>query len=74
MQIRVRLIGAFRIERFKEEIREVASETRVQQIVDELQISNRILGIVLINGVHARVEDVLQDGDTLSLLPILGGG
>ncbi len=74
MQIRVRLIGAFRIERFKEEIREVASESRVQQIVDELQISNRILGIVLINGVHAGVEDILQDGDTLSLLPILGGG
>ena len=74
MQIRVRLIGALRIDRFKEEIRELATETRVQQVVDELQISNRILGIVLINGGHARVEDILQDGDTLSLLPILGGG
>lgn len=74
IEIKVKLIGAFRIERFKEEIRELPTGTRVQEIVDDLQIPSRALGIVLINGIHARAEDTLQDGDTLSLLPILGGG
>jgi molybdopterin converting factor small subunit len=32
------------------------------------------LGIVLINGRHAWVERVLQEGDTLSLFPLVGGG
>lgn len=74
MEIKVKLIGAFRIDRLKEEVRELPADTMVQDIVDELQIPNRILGIVLVNGVHARVDDMLSDGDILSLLPILGGG
>lgn len=74
MQVKVRLVGAFRIDRFKEECAEYPEETRVQEIVTRLQIPERALGTVLINGIHARIDDVLKDGDTLALLPILGGG
>lgn len=74
MQIKVRLIGAFRIDRFKEKDSEYPSGTRVEEIVDQLKISRRALGTVLINGLHARIDDTLVDGDTLALLPILGGG
>lgn len=74
MQIKVRLIGAFRIDRFKEMDSEYPVGTRVAEIVEQLKISRRALGTVLINGIHARIDDTLDDGDTLSLLPILGGG
>jgi len=74
MQVTVRLIGAFRIDRFKEEIAEYPNGTQVETIFNQLLIPRRALGTVLINGIHARLEDVLHEGDTLVFLPILGGG
>ena len=74
MQIRVRLIGAFRLERFKEKIMAYPDGTKVEVIFAQLQIPRRALGTVLINGSHASLDAVLTDGDTLALLPILGGG
>ena len=74
MQIKVRLIGAFRIDRFKENSDDYPAGTTVSEIVDQLQIPRRSVGIVLLNGLHAKLESPLNDGDTLSLLPILGGG
>ena len=74
MQITIRLYGVLRIDRFKEEVCEYPDGTSVQVIVDELEFPDHLFDLVLINGVHARVEDVLKDGDTLSLLPLLDGG
>ena len=74
MEVKIKLFGAFRIERFKEEVLEFPPATKVQEVVDMLQIPEHLLGIVLINGVHASVADVLKCGDALSLLPLLGGG
>ena len=74
MQITVRLIGAFRLERFKEKVAEYPADTRVDEIVRQLQIPERALGTVLINGVHAAKDARLNNSDTLALLPILGGG
>jgi len=74
MQVTVRLIGAFRIDRFKEKITEYPDGTQVETIFNELLIPRRALGTVLINGIHARLEDALNDGDNLAFLPILGGG
>lgn len=74
MQIKVRLIGALRIDRFKEKVADYPVDTRVVEIVEQLQIPQRSLGTVLINGLHAGINDPLREGDTVALLPILGGG
>ena len=74
MQIKVRLIGAFRIGRFKEELREYPAGTSIRDVVTSLQLPEQILGIVLINGTHAEFADILLDGDQLTILPILEGG
>ncbi|NOY12428.1 MAG: MoaD/ThiS family protein [Deltaproteobacteria bacterium] len=74
MQIRVKLFGVFRIDRFKEENRDYPPGIRVREVVDELSIPGVLLGIILINGVHSNGDAILQDGDSLSLLPLLGGG
>ncbi len=74
MNVKIKLFGAFRIDRFKEKVLELPPDTKVQEVVDKLQVPQQLLGIVLINGTHACISDVLTDGDTLSLLPLLGGG
>lgn len=74
MQVKVRLIGSFRTDRFKERINEYPSKTKVREVVEQLLIPAQSLGVVLINGTHAQIDHVLNDGDTLSLLPLLSGG
>lgn len=74
MNVAIELIGIFQIGRFKEAVREYPPGTCVRKVVDELRIPNPLLGIVLINGVHAGVEDVLNDGDRVCLLPFIDGG
>lgn len=74
MEVTIALSGAFRIGRFKEAVRDYPPGTRVRDVVEEMQFPDHLLGIVLINGVHAGIDDLLHEGDTLTLLPILGGG
>lgn len=74
MKVTIQLIGTFRIGRFEEVVREYPSATSVREIIDELRLSTPLLGTVLVNGIHAGFEDSLKDGDTVCLLPILGGG
>jgi len=74
MDIKVRLVGCFRVGRFVEEARQYRIGTSIREVVDCLELPEQVLGIVLVNGVHAGLENRLQDGDCLTILPILGGG
>jgi len=74
MQVRVKLVGAFRIGRFKEKSLEFDQGVTVQDVVDSLQLPVKILGIALVNGVHAEFSDFLSEGDRLTLMPVLDGG
>jgi molybdopterin converting factor small subunit len=74
MNVTVILVGPFRINRFHEEVREYPSATCVQDVIDDLKLPIPLLGTVLINGIHAGVEDLLHDGDTVCLLPFMDGG
>jgi hypothetical protein len=74
MHVIIKLVGIFRMGRFNEAVREYPADTCVREVVDELRIPDPLLGIVLINDIHAGIDDVLNDGDTLCLLPLLDGG
>ncbi|WP_303722634.1 MoaD/ThiS family protein [Malonomonas rubra] len=74
MQIRVRLVGAFRVGRFTEQTQDYPCGSSVKDVVARLQLPEQILGIALINDTHATFTDLLHDGDKLTLLPILEGG
>lgn len=74
MHITVSLHGVLRIDRFKREIRSYPVGSCVQNIIEDLKISPILLGIILINEVHANSDSLLHDGDTLMLLPLLEGG
>jgi hypothetical protein len=74
MEVTILLIGPFRIGRFEEEVRGYLSATCVQEVIDGLHLPMPLLGTVLVNGIHAGVEDLLHDGDTVCFLPFLDGG
>jgi molybdopterin synthase sulfur carrier subunit len=74
MKITVKLVGVFCIGRFKNDVQEYPSGIKVVEVIDNLQLPKDILGIILINGAHADEQEILKDGDNLSLLPLLDGG
>lgn len=73
MNITVKLYGSLCIGRFSSELRNYPEQTDMAAIAQDLGISPEYL-IRLRNGLHASFDEVLQDGDTVSLLPMLDGG
>lgn len=74
MKIYVSLISSLSVGRFESEMREYPEIINVRQIVEDLGILEKDVGVVLINKKHASFEDSLNEGDTLLLLPLLDGG
>ena len=74
MNVTVKLVGVFRIDRFKEQRCTLNCGCRATDVIDSLKLSRQLLGIILVNGVHASEEVLLQDGDCLTLMPLLEGG
>jgi len=46
----------------------------VLQVLNQLKIPKEIPKIILINGLQKKVEDVLREGDTVSVFPPIAGG
>jgi len=74
MQVTIKLFATFREGRFAVDKREYTQGTKVGLIVDELDIPREQLGIVMVNSRHVDLDHKLQDGDTLALFPLVGGG
>lgn len=75
MKITIKLFATFRDGRFLVSEREVADSTRVADVAAALDIPEKAIGIVLIDGRHCRdLATPLHDGASLSLFPLVGGG
>jgi sulfur-carrier protein len=74
MQITVKLFATFRNGRFKVALQEFPEGIVCRTIVLGLGLTEEEIGIVLVNGRHGTLDHVLQDGDTLALFPLVGGG
>jgi sulfur carrier protein len=53
---------------------EIDDHTRVQDILSRLDIPDEIPKIILINGIHGKREQILKEGDVLSIFPPVAGG
>jgi sulfur carrier protein len=53
---------------------EVDDHTRVQDVLSRLNIPDDIPKIILINGIHGKKEQILKEGDVLSVFPPVAGG
>lgn len=74
MNVTVKLFATFRTGRFNLENREYQSGTTVKSIIEELDLPEDDIGATLVNGRHVEEDYQLQDGDTLSIFPLVGGG
>jgi len=74
MQVTVKLFASFQKGRFKIEIREYPDRTPIGTVVRELNIPEGEVGILLLNAVHAKMDQPLADGDLLAIFPLVGGG
>ena len=53
---------------------EIDGHTRVQDILANLKISEEMPKIILVNGIHGKKDQVLKEGDVLSIFPPVAGG
>ena len=74
MVITVKLFAHFRHGRFKEDVRPWREGTRCGDIVHELGLRAGELGIVMVNGEHAPLDQTLEPRDVLAIFPLVGGG
>lgn len=72
--IEVRLFATFRDGREKVIFLEANNFTSVKDIVHHLNLPEKELAIILINGFHSKVDDFIKDNDVLALFPPIGGG
>ncbi len=74
MNITVKLFATFRNGRFKADQQERPEGTTGRTVMLDLGLTEEEMGVVLVNGRHAGLDDPLHEGDTLSLFPLVGGG
>ncbi len=53
---------------------DVEDGTCVKDIIQKLKIPVDSVKLIFINGVHAKRDTILKDGDRLGLFPPVGGG
>ncbi len=53
---------------------DVEDGTCVKDMIQKLKISADLVKLIFINGVHAKRDTILKDGDRLGLFPPVGGG
>jgi molybdopterin converting factor small subunit len=74
IQITVKLFATFRVGRFAETTRSYPPGTRITDIINELRIPEKEIGMIMLNSRHAEPDQELSNGDNLALFPLVGGG
>jgi len=74
MTITVKLFAHFRNGRFRDAEKEYPGGVDCRQVILDLGFRLGEMGIVMVNGQHAKVDHLLQDRDILALFPLVGGG
>jgi sulfur carrier protein len=53
---------------------EIDDHSRIQDILTKLHLPEEMPKIILINGVHGKKEQILKEGDVVSIFPPVAGG
>jgi len=53
---------------------EVDGHTRIKDLLDRLKIPKDIPKIILVNGIHGKEDQIVKDGDVISVFPPVAGG
>jgi molybdopterin converting factor small subunit len=52
----------------------IEGHTRIEDVMSILKIPEEMPKIILVNGIHGKKEQILKDGDVLSVFPPVAGG
>ena len=74
MQITIKLFATIRVGRFDVVTREYPAGTRIADIIAELHIQEKEIGMIMLNHRHADSDQELNEGDKLAIFPLVGGG
>ena len=75
MQIKVKLFASLRNQIGKKELEiNISDQDNVRNVVKSLNLSEKDNLITMINGVHCKLNQNLNDGDVLSIFPMIAGG
>jgi molybdopterin converting factor small subunit len=74
VQIKVKLFATLRNNREKEMMMDLAQGSTPKDIIERLNISVEEAAIIMINGRGEKLDRVLEDNDTVSIFPPVGGG
>ncbi len=53
---------------------DVEDGTCVKDMIQKFKIPDDSVKLIFVNGIHAKRETILEDGDRLGLFPPVGGG
>ena len=74
MEFKVRLFATLRIDRGRELMVKLDDEWTARAIIDELDIEEKDVAILMINGRDGLLDTTLKPGDVISIFPPVGGG
>jgi molybdopterin converting factor small subunit len=75
MNIKIKLFASLRNKIGKKELEmEVIDQDKVSDVIKSLHLSEQDNFITMINGVHCKLDHNLNDGDVLSIFPMIAGG
>ncbi len=76
IEVTIKLFAQYREGRFKVDKRSYPAGTTTGDIVKDLDIDEEKLavGVFMANGRHVKNDYTIQDGDTISIFPKVGGG
>ena len=74
IKVTVRLFATLRQGRFKEQVLDYEEGITVADVIEQLNVPHKELGIVFLNGKHSELQQTLRDKDILSIFPPVGGG
>jgi len=74
LNVEVKLFATFRKDRFKKKNIEFNENTTVEDVLDFLGIKKEDVALIILNGMHSKVDKELKEGDVLALFPPVAGG
>ncbi|NMA48292.1 MAG: MoaD/ThiS family protein [Tissierellia bacterium] len=74
MKVEVRYFATLRSKGIKKETIELPNEMQVSELLEKLNIKDEDVAILLVNGIITTSDTIIQDKDTISLFPPVGGG
>ncbi len=58
----------------KQDYLEVEEDTTIKALLEKLKVPLETVKLIFVNGVHAKDNEVLKDGDRLGVFPPVAGG